>query len=393
MTALDPAASLKPSKNGKLWLLAFLGAVFYSTAQATQIAPHMPTVPWLEVFLFELPVWLALVAIAPAIFYVARRFPLVGPRAGVHFLAHLLPCALLLLGMFLMVETTRQIVISPLVKALGLATSRDAIEYMNYSFEVPLVRRTLTSYRVYGMLFSLVYFAAAFLYYGVVYNRKLLESQVRERELRELLSRSQLVALKSQLQPHFLFNTLNTVSSLMGRDILLARRMLAKLGDLLRESLRDSSEHETTLRSELHFLDIYLEIQKARFGSRLIVERNIDATTLTSLVPHMILQPLAENAIRHGMTDGDEVLCIKVTTRTRGRILDLIVTDNGRGSAGSTAGEGVGIRNTRERLRQLYGDESTLTITKPADGGFEVAIMIPLRSSDDYAREDVRHTA
>jgi LytS/YehU family sensor histidine kinase len=295
--------------------------------------------------------------------------------------------------MFLLVESTRQFAIAPLVKLLGIATTPDAIRYLTFSDEVPLLRRTLNSYVVYAMLFSLVYFAIVFLYYGVVFNRELLESQVRERELRELLSRSQLVALKSQLQPHFLFNTLNTVSSLMGRDILLARRMLAKLGDLLRESLRDSAEHETTLRSELHFLDIYLEIQKARFGSRLVVKRDINATTVTALVPHMILQPLAENAIRHGMTDDDEVLCICVTARTRGELLDLTVSDNGRGDGAFTAGEGVGIRNTRERLHQLYGDESSLTITRPAAGGFEVAIVIPLRISDDYGREAVRHTA
>jgi LytS/YehU family sensor histidine kinase len=294
--------------------------------------------------------------------------------------------------MFLIVETTRQFAIAPLVKTLGIATTPDAIRYLNFSDEAPLLRRTLNSYTVYGMLFSLVYFAIAFLYYGVVYNRELLESQVRERELRELLSRSQLVALKSQLQPHFLFNTLNTVSSLMGRDILLARRMLAKLGDLLRESLRDSAEHETTLRSELHFLDIYLEIQKARFGSRLVVDRDIEPATLTALVPHMILQPLAENAIRHGMTD-DDVLCIRVSARLRAEVLDLIVADNGRGDGASTAGEGVGIRNIRERLHQLYDDESSLTITRPAAGGFEVAIVIPLSSSHDYGREDVRHTA
>jgi hypothetical protein len=393
MNGMETHTSHQPWNRGKLWLLGFLGAVFYSAAQATQFAPHLPSIPWLELFLFELPVWCGLVVISPAIFKVARRFPLVGPRAALHFLAHLLPCTVLLLAMFLIVETTRQFAIAPLVHSLGIATSPDAIRYMNFVLEVPLFRRTLNSYGIYGALFSLVYFAVAFLYYGVVYNRDLLESQVRERELRELLSRSQLVALKSQLQPHFLFNTLNTVSSLMGRDILLARRMLARLGDLLRESLRDSSEHETSLRSEPHFLDIYLEIQKARFGSRLIVERNIDATTLNALVPHMILQPLAENAIRHGMTDGDEVLCIKLTTRTRGEILDLIVTDNGRAGVASTAGEGVGIRNTRERLRQLYGDTSSLTIARPADGGFEVAIMIPLRSSDEHVREDVRHTA
>jgi two-component system LytT family sensor kinase len=383
-----------PWNRGKLWFLGFLGAVFYSAAQATQFAPIVPRIPWLELFLFELPVWSGLVVISPAIFYVARRFPLVGPRAAVNFLAHLLPCTILLLAMFFLVETTRQFVIAPLVTHLGFATTREAMRYVSFTADVPLVRRALNAYGVYGALFSLVYFAVAFLYYGVVYNRDLLQAQVRERELHELLSRSQLVALKSQLQPHFLFNTLNTVSSLMGRDILLARRMLAKLGDLLRESLRDSSEHETSLRSELHFLDIYLEIQKARFGARLLVERHIDTAIHSALVPHMILQPLAENAIRHGMTDDDDgVLLITVIARTRGQLLDLIVRDNGRGDGTGTAGEGVGIRNTRERLRQLYGDESALTIARPAVGGFEVAIVIPLRISDEYDREDIRDTA
>lgn len=382
-----------PKVTAKPWLLGVSGAVFYTAAQTMQIAPHMPKVPWLELYLFELPVWSAVLVISPAIFYVARRFPLVGPRAGRNFFAHLIPCTLLLLAMFFLVETMRQFAITPLVSRLGIATTPEAIRYMNFGADMPLLRRTLTSYRVYATIFSLVYFAIVFLYYGIVYNRELLQSQVREQELKEMLTRTQLSALKSQLQPHFLFNTLNTVSSLMTRDVALARRMLAKLGDLLRQSLRDSAEHETTLRNELHFLDIYLEIQEARFGSRLVVERDIDSKALSASVPQMILQPIVENSIRHGMTDRVEGLRVFVAARINGPALELRVSDNGPGSGSPKIREGVGIRNTRERLAQLYGAESSLSILQPPTGGFEVAITVPLRISDAYVPEELRDSA
>jgi sensor histidine kinase YesM len=163
--------------------------------------------------------------------------------------------------------------------------------------------------------------------------------------------------------------------------------MLARLSDLLRESLRDFSVHEVPLGSELEFLDTYLEIQSARLGSRLKVQKKIAPDALDVLVPRMLLQPIVENATRHGMPDGDSPLTVQVEATVVEDSLLLCVADDGAGLDGSELEEGVGLRNTRERLMQLYGDAFAMTAGERPTGGFEVRIRMPARADADGYNE------
>jgi len=381
-------------RSAQTWAIGFTVAFIYTVAQTFQLAAAIPRVPWLELFLFELPVWCSIVALSPVIFYFAQRLPLLGAHPVRNSIAHLLPAALVLLAMFFLVELSRQFVIYPVVSFLDIAKSREAIEYRDFAQTVSLFHRAMRGFQVYWLFFLFCYYAGVVLHQAVTSYRAMVAAQLHARELETLLARSQLDSLKLQLQPHFLFNTLNTVSSLMSRDVLLARKTLARLSDLLRQSLRDSTRHETQLQSELEFLDAYMEIQQARFGSRLIVARDVDPHSMTALIPRMLLQPLVENSIRHGMRDGGEALVVHIRIARKDDVLRLSVYDNGRGIPADGFEEGLGLTNTRERLDRLYPDQYDLTIHEPPGGGFEVVITIPARDSEEaLITEDARDIA
>jgi len=189
------------------------------------------------------------------------------------------------------------------------------------------------------------------------------------------LARAELYALKAQLRPHFLFNTLNAISSLIRDEPLKAETMLSRLGDLLRITLRDHRADEVPLADELAFVDGYLEIEQARFGERLRVTRHIDPAALDALVPHLVLQPLVENAVRHGVGPRLAGGTVELRAERRGGTLALEVRDDGVGAAAFA--EGVGLANTRARLAHLYGAEHRFAVTTSAGTGFSVAIEIP----------------
>ncbi|HKY98532.1 MAG TPA: histidine kinase [Gemmatimonadaceae bacterium] len=382
------------TRSGRAWAIGFAVAFVYTGAQTFQLAAALPRIPWLELFLFELPVWCTIVALSPVIFYFARRLPLLGAHPLRNSIAHLAPAALVLLTMFFIVELSRQVVVYPIVNFLDIAKTKEAIEYREFAKTISLFHRATSGFRTYWLFFLFCYYAGVVLHQAIASYRAMVASQLHARELETLLARSQLDSLKLQLQPHFLFNTLNTVSSLMSRDILLARRTLARLSDLLRRSLRDSSRHEIPLKGELEFLDAYMEIQQARFGTRLIVARDVDPLSMTAMIPRMLLQPLVENSIRHGMRDGADALVVHVRIARKDDVLRLSVYDNGRGIPADGFEEGLGLTNTRERLDRLYPDQYDLTIHEPPGGGFEVVISIPARDSDEVIMtEDARDIA
>ena len=195
-------------------------------------------------------------------------------------------------------------------------------------------------------------------------------------ELQAQLAEARLSSLRTQLNPHFLFNTLNTVSALVERDPRGVRRMIARLSELLRYTMEGTGGQEVSLQEELRFLDGYLEIQRIRFQDRLEVEQDIAPNVLDALVPSLILQPLVENAIKHGLEPklaGGE---IKIRARLAEGDLVVEVIDNGAGF-NPRAKDGVGLANIRERLKILYGGKAQLVIEVPPQGGTAVAIHVP----------------
>lgn len=203
----------------------------------------------------------------------------------------------------------------------------------------------------------------------------------RYRERDEQLARAELHHLKTQLHPHFLFNALNTVSAYVRTDPEVATRMIARLSDLLRHALDSAGTQEVALEEELRVLEAYLEIEQVRFADRLRVEWRIDPSVMRASVPHLILQPLIENAIRHGITPRLTPGMVVIAAERRNGSLHLTVRDDGVGIRKTMADNaGVGLTNTRNRLRQLYGDRQAMEVTSPDDGGWRVEIRVPFRS-------------
>jgi len=202
----------------------------------------------------------------------------------------------------------------------------------------------------------------------------------READLEARLAQARLETLRMQLNPHFLFNTLNSIASLVHEDPDAAEQMIEALSELLRLALHTSGRQETTLRDELSFLDHYLLIERVRFGDRLHLEKNIDLGALNAMVPTLILQPLVENAVKHGIESQLAPGVIQITAEHVDGSLRLEVTDNGRGLSGSTFTEGLGLRNSRLRLKELYGEAGKLQVHSGEGRGFSVEVLMPWRA-------------
>jgi len=214
--------------------------------------------------------------------------------------------------------------------------------------------------------------------------RRLRDRDVQAARLGERLAQARLEALKMQIQPHFLFNTLHTISELIHEDPDSAERMITRLGDLLRLTVDNAQAHEVTLAQEMDFLEAYLEIQRTRFHDRLEVHVNVADDAREALVPNLVLQPLVENAIRHGTasTGGLGVILVKAV-REHGR-LRMEVHDNGTGPPQldrPRARQGVGVKNTRQRLEQMYGADAVLELSHCPIGGTVAAVEIPFRTA------------
>lgn len=207
------------------------------------------------------------------------------------------------------------------------------------------------------------------------------ERERRESELQRTLAEAQLTALRLQLQPHFLFNALNTISATMYDDPRAADSMLEELSELLRASLRTHQSDQVPLRDEVGIAERYVRLQRARFGDRLQVTIDVPSDCGAARVPVFVLQPLIENAVRHGSVERLGRGEVRVTARCEDGMLTLEVWDDGDGAAPpSAAGNGLGLHATRERLRLLYGEAARFE-AGPADGGWRVRMALPLREA------------
>jgi hypothetical protein len=235
----------------------------------------------------------------------------------------------------------------------------------------PLSRRGNFSLAIYLIILSGAHAAA--------YYRRVQERDRQALALTAGLTQARLDALRLQLQPHFLFNTLNAISTLVHRDANAADELIGDLSDLLRASL-ENKDHEVPLAREIELLDRYLAIEKTRLGERLRIVRSIDPMAIAGLVPTFLLQPLAENAIRHGLEPRLAPGTITITARREGDMLHLSIADDGVGlgqTSAQTARHGIGLANSEERLRTLHDGRARLELISPPEGGVRVEVVLP----------------
>jgi len=234
----------------------------------------------------------------------------------------------------------------------------------------------------YFVLNLIMYWLVVFGHLGWHYYQRYGERELQAAELQRELVVARLDALRMQLNPHFLFNTLHAISALIHEDPEAADRMVARLSELLRLSLDQSKPQEVPLSEEIAFLDRYLEIESTRFGDRLKIEKHIEPGAEEAIVPFLVLQPLVENAIRHGIEPREDPGHISIGAHRHNGMLELSVIDNGVGLSGEPAArarEGIGLSNTRSRLSHLYGTEFRFDLATIAAGGLEARITIPYR--------------
>jgi len=300
-------------------------------------------------------------ALVPVAFWTTRRFPIAAPTRGKH------------LGIHIAVGT-----VGAVAWIVGLVAVADVVSGTKQDdFYVPAYINWLTA-----NLFAYAALVASL--HAMLLERRLRRRHVQALRLHAQLSAARLDALRAQLHPHFLFNTLHTISELIHSDPDAADAMVVRLADLLRLSIDTSAEHEILLHRELAVLESYIELHRMRHGSRLRVELDIDRGVLDALVPPLVLQPLVENALRHGLEPRRAGGTVRVAAIARGPRLSISIVDNGVGLPRQFA-EGVGLRNTRTRLRELYGDDHAFVVFAPPAGGTEARIEIPLHR--DVVRE------
>jgi len=299
----------------------------------------------------------------PAILYLARRFRidrnhLLRPLA-IHF------CALFIAATFTKV-------------GFDLFTGHPGSPFENFTW--PSLIRSVEQTFDTG---TLLYFIIVLLEHSFVYYQRYQQSQVNAANLQTQLVQAQLRALKMQLHPHFLFNTLHTITALVHEDPELAERTIARLSELLRLFLANSTVHEVPLREELRILDLYLEIERTRFEDRLKVEFDMPVELHEAMVPNLVLQPLVENAIRHGIGKISAPGRILVSAERISETLVLRVVDNGVGliaAARNAAGQtGMGLSITRGRLESLYGTAQSVALRELQTGGTEARVTLPFR--------------
>jgi len=299
--------------------------------------------------------------LSPIIFLLARRFELRQnfPR---NLLIHL--AASFTLSAFVLSAA------SPLVWYLGyvnVARSPTlAILWRNNAFSAYYFHQGLT-----------IYWTTLVVAHALYYYRGLRQKEAQTAKLTAALAQAQLQALKMQIHPHFLFNTLNSIAALLHKDVEAADQMIARLGDFLRLTLKSSDTQIVDFEQELEFLKCYLDIEHIRFQDRLTVEMDIDPHTLTAMVPNLILQPIVENAVRHGVARQTDPGYITVRARREGDRLIMTVEDNGPGLKASSNGSGIGLTNTRARLEQFYGNDFSFQIANSAQRGASVTLDVP----------------
>jgi two-component system, LytTR family, sensor kinase len=328
--------------------LASTAAGLYFTTQAQYAYPEVVRTTWGNALAVNMVVYWLWGAAVPIVVRLGRRYPLDQSSWRRSVPIHLLAGALVTVAQI----ACGQLLLMGLAAVTGLGPFSEPLAAIGKAFH--------SSYPTYWVI--------------------LLAAAVwRAASLQARLAEARLAALRAQLQPHFLFNTLNSVSSLMYRDVEAADVMIARLSDLLRLTLRGDPRREIPLGEEVALLERYLDIERVRFEDRLRVALDIPPPARTALVPPFLLQPIVENAVRHAIAPRPDGGRIDIAAIVEGDRLVIRVTDDGPGLSPGDAEPGVGLANTRARLAELHGKAARLDLEQAAGGGLVVTIAMPWR--------------
>ncbi|MCI0416920.1 histidine kinase [bacterium] len=335
------------------WLL--VGLVFASQLHLFAIRAG-GSMGWPQVLIWEIPRWLIWALLAPLVTKIARMYPWRREQATRHIAIHTIcGAALSFIHLVLFVIVFHAL-------RLSIGEGGEILDTFQFAF-------------------PLDFHVGIAVYWLLVLLRQFSDSEQRVARLQAELTQAQLQALKMQLHPHFLFNTLNSIASFLRTDVEVADEMIGQLGDFLRLTLQNPGTEEIVLEKELEFLKRYLAIEQLRFQDRLHAQFEIDPDTLSALVPNLILQPVVENAVRHGVSTRSGKGTIRIEAKRRDGQLQIVICDNGPGLP-SHITEGIGIATTRDRLRRMYGAEAHLDLANQPDGGAVVTLGIPFHVSE-----------
>ena len=308
---------------------------------------------------------------SPLIFRFSKRFPIEFRPLTVRNLLLYFPALISFAGIHQVIHLAVLWSITPRLRRQFPALIDCYRAYFGFGFYIDLIIASLIVIAVHALL----------------YYQNFRASELAQSSLKTQLAQAQLRALKMQLHPHFLFNTLHSISSLVLEDPPKANSMIARLGDFLRLTLENSDQQLVSLKQETEFLRCYLEIEQVRFGDRLTLAFELEPQTLSAQVPHLILQPVVENAIQHAIAPRATRGRIDIEARRLNRLLRLEVRDDGPGIAsnGDLLGiEGLGLSNVRARLHQIYGSDFRFELTNARDGGLTVVMEIPFQQEVDF---------
>jgi sensor histidine kinase YesM len=370
----EPALPPRLGTGVRRWLiLAVFGALVSTAAGVLFALPTLGTDHWhteLRTYLGQFWCWALL---TPAIVWLDRRLPFSGRELGKRLAVHILTSILFTEAFFYIFTALRVL--------MGVAP-RSSLQ-ISGMFSAAVVGWQIWCWLIYWVILGGI---QAYQYY-----QRYLNSELRLERLEHSFSEARLNALRMQLDPHFLFNALNTISSHVERDPKLTRRMIEHLGDLLRMSLESKDRQEVPLAEELAFLEHYLEIQKIRFGEQLRVVMDVAPEVKYAAVPSMFIQPLVENAIRHGISRRASGGTIVVRAKPLGDRLEIRVIDDGVGLPLGwkiEEAEGLGLSITRQRIAGLHPHGASRFVVKNRkEGGTEVEVSLPLRLVGDEKSE------
>ena len=357
----EPVLSSRLVQFGLIWGVWTIVALFFSTQVYLMNYAESQPIRYAQSFLVQGSACYLWALATPLILWLSRRFRIDRSnwlrRLSLHFLFSIVLVSLLIASHFI-----------AYMWFLGRASSIAPFRVFNFVY-YNLDRWVL-------FYWFIVLMSHAFNYYHSYRKGELKASQ-----LRTQLVQSQLEALKMQVHPHFLFNTLHSISALLSRDTDGARKMITRLGDFLRLTLENSGSMEVTLQQEIEFLHGYLEIERIRFQDRLTTDIRVDPQVLDVRVPNLILQPIVENAMRHAIGNSRSGR-VEITAAPRNGVVRIEVKDNGPGLQVDRAleerrGRGLGLANTRARLAGLYGKAASFELTNSPSGGLVVTLEIP----------------